>query len=159
MWLTSGSTVVPFDAPQNIAFTVPTGAAYGSFSGLPILLQFNGFGNLYGVPGYCVNPVNNVTVDCSTPNSRYVPMFSIPDGTVIMRPSPAAPLILKALNAEVRLKNLGASASTACSTMTLSTATPPSGGTHDPSSSTDSEYLGPMPVVTAAPKVIDGVVQ
>jgi hypothetical protein len=159
MWLTSGGTVVPFDAPQNIAFTVPTGAAYGSFSGLPILLQFNGFGNLYGVPGYCVNPVNNVTVDCSTPNSRYVPMFSIPDGTVIMRPSPAAPLILKALNAEVRLKNLGASASTACSTMTLSTATPPSGGTHDPSNSADSEYLGPMPVVTAAPKVIDGVVQ
>jgi hypothetical protein len=43
--------------------------------------------------------------------------------------------------------------------MTLTTATPPSGGTHDPSDSADSEYLGTMPVVTAAPKVIDGVVQ
>jgi hypothetical protein len=36
---------------------------------------------------------------------------------------------------------------------------PPSGGTHDPSSSADSEYLGVEPTVTAAPAVIDGVVQ
>ncbi len=159
LWLTNGTSVVAFDAPQNLAFTVPTGAAYGSFAGLPILLQYNGFGNLYGIPGYCVNPVNNVTVDCSTPNSRYVPMFSIADGTTITRPSPAAPLILKALSAELRLKNLGASASSPCAAMTLTAATPPSGGTHDPSDSSDSEYLGTMPVVTAAPRVIDGVVQ
>jgi len=35
----------------------------------------------------------------------------------------------------------------------------PSGGLHDPSSPGDSEYLGAMPTVTAAPKVINGVVQ
>jgi hypothetical protein len=35
----------------------------------------------------------------------------------------------------------------------------PSGGLHDPSSSSDSESLGAEPTVTAAPKVIDGVVQ
>jgi hypothetical protein len=159
LWLTSGGNVVAFDAPQNIAYTVPSDPAYGQYAGLPILLQFNGFGNLYGIPGYCVNPVNNATVDCSAQNSRYVPMFSIPDGTTMTLPNPSTPLIVKALNAEIRLKNLGASAATPCASMALVTAAPPSGGTHDPSDSSDSEYLGVKPVVTAAPKVIDGVVQ
>lgn len=158
LWLTAGGAVVPFDPPQNIAYTVPSGAAYGSYAGLPILLQFNGFGNLYGVPGYCVSPVDNSTVDCSTPNSRYVAMFSIPDGSLMTLPSPSTPLIVKALNGEIRLRNLGSGAAQ-CSSMALTPLTLPSGGTHDPSSSSDSEYLGTMPTVTAAPKVIDGVVQ
>jgi hypothetical protein len=165
LWLTkaSDSSVVPFDAPQNVAYTVPTGSAYGTFAGKSILLQFNGFGNLFGVPGYCVDPVTNATVDCSTANSRYVPMFSLADGTTMTLPAvaggSAVPLIVKALDAEIRLANLGASASSPCASMTLSTMTLPSGGLHDPSSSTDSEYLGTMPTVTTAPKVIDGVMQ
>ncbi len=32
-------------------------------------------------------------------------------------------------------------------------------GTHDPSASADSEYLGAKPTVTAAPKGINGVAQ
>jgi hypothetical protein len=74
-------------------------------------------------------------------------------------PVPLTPLIVKALNAELRLKNLGPSAATPCVSMPLITATPPSGGTHDPGNSADSEYLGAKPTVTAPPKVIDGVVQ
>jgi uncharacterized lipoprotein NlpE involved in copper resistance len=159
LWLSSGANVVPFDAPQNIAYTVPAGASYGAYAGVPILLQFDGFGNLNGIPGYCVDPVDNATVNCSTPNVRYVPMFSIPDGALMTLPVPSTPLIVKALNAELRLKNLGPSAASPCASMPLTTATPPSGGTHDPSSSADSEYLGAKPTVTAPPKVIDGVVQ
>ncbi|HEY3730151.1 MAG TPA: hypothetical protein VGL28_02690 [Steroidobacteraceae bacterium] len=159
LWLIAGGHVVPFDAPQNIPYTVPTGATYGSYAGLPILLQFDGFGNLNGIPGYCVDPVDNATVDCNTPNSRYVPMFSIADGTMLTLPNPSTPLLVKALNAEIRLKNLGPSGSSPCASMTLTPVTPPAGGTHDPSSSADSEYLGTKPTVTAAPKVIDGVLQ
>jgi hypothetical protein len=165
LWLTKASdnSVVPLDAPQNVPYTVPTGAAYGTFAGKSILLQFNGFGNLFGVPGYCVDPVTNAMADCSVNGARYVPMFSIADGATMTLPATsstaAVPLIVKALDAEVRLKDLGASASTPCASMTLSTMTLPSVGTHDPSSSTDSEYLGTMPTVTSAPKVIDGVVQ
>jgi hypothetical protein len=86
-------------------------------------------------------------------------MFSIPDGATMLLPTtPSTHLIVKALNAELRLKNLGAGAAQ-CASMTLSTLTLPSSGTHDPSSSSDSEYLGTKPTVTAAPKVIDGVVQ
>jgi hypothetical protein len=159
LWLTSGANVVPFDAQQNIQYTVPAGAAYGSYAGLPILLQFDGFGNLNGIPGYCVDPLNNATVDCgTTPNARYVPMFSLPDGAT-MKLDSSTTLIVKALSAELRLKNLGASASSACVSMPLTPVTPPSGGTHDPSSSADSEYLGTKPTVSSAPKVIDGVVQ
>jgi hypothetical protein len=159
LWLTAGGSVVAFDPPQNISYTVPGGAAYGSYAGLPILLQFNGFGNLSGIPGSCVNSVNNVSVDCSTPNARFVPSFSIPDGATMTLPNPSTPLIVKALSAELRLKDLGNSATSACSSMTLVPQKLPSGGTHDPSSSSDSEYLGARPAVTAAPKVIDGVVQ
>jgi hypothetical protein len=166
LWLTkaSDSSVVLLDAPQNVPYTVPTGAAYGSFAGKSILMQFNGFGNLFGVPGYCVDPVTNATADCSSSGSRYVPMFSIPDGATMTLPAtstaPAIPLVVKALDAEVRLGNLGASLpSSPCASMTLTTRALPSGGLHDPTASADSEYLGTMPTVTAAPKVIDGVLQ
>jgi len=159
LWLTTAGAVVPFDPPQNIAYTVPNGAAYGSYAGLPILLQFNGFGNLNGIPGSCVSPVNNAPVPCG-PNTNYVPSFSIPDGTALSLPglggAPTTPLVVKALNGEILLKLLGGGQ---CTSMNLSTLTLPSGGTHDPSNASDSDYLGTMPVVTAAPKVIDGVLQ
>jgi hypothetical protein len=162
LWLTTNGSIVAFDPPQNIAYTVPTGSAYGSYSGLPILLQFNGFGNLQGIPGTCVNPVNNSVVDCGTNGASYVPSFSIPDGTTMTLPSlsgsTTTPIIVKALNGAILLKSLGSGAAQ-CATMTLSPLTLPSGGLHDPSSSADSEYLGTAPTVTAAPKVIDGVVQ
>jgi len=86
LWLTktADSSVVAFDPPVNLAYIVPTGAAYGTWAGKSILLQFNGFGNLFGIPGYCVSPADNSPVDCSTNNSRYVSMFSLPDGDVTM---------------------------------------------------------------------------
>jgi hypothetical protein len=159
LWLSRGSTVVAFDAPQTISYTVPNDAAYGSYAGVPILLQFNGFGNLSGIPGSCVDPVNNATVQCNVPNARYVPQFSIPDGAMMTLANPSTPVVVKALNAELRLKNLGASASSACASMPLNGATPPTGGVHDMTNSADAFYIGVKPTVTAAPKVIDGVVQ
>jgi hypothetical protein len=159
LWLVSSSTVVAFDAPQNISYTVPNDPAYGSYAGVPILLQFNGFGNLSGIPGNCVDPVNNASVECNTPNARYVPLFSIPDGATMTLPNPSTPLIVKSLNSEIRLKNLGASTSTGCASMTIATVPPPTGGTHDPSNSSDAVYIGVKPIVTSSPKVIDGVIQ
>jgi hypothetical protein len=72
--------------------------------------------------------------------------------------STTTPLIIKALNGAILLKSLGSGAAQ-CSSMALTPLTLPSGGLHDPSSSADTEYLGTMPAVTAAPKVIDGVLQ
>lgn len=161
MWLTktSNSSVVAFDPPQNISYLVPNDATvYGTWANKTIQLQFNGFGNLYGIPGYCVNPVDNSPADCSTANARYVPEFSIPDGATMTLGSTT--MIVKALDSELRLKNLGAGV-VACNNtnMPLTSQTPPSGGVHDMSSSTDAFYIGVKPTVTASPKVIDGIVQ
>ena len=110
LWLTTGGgDVVPFDPPQNINYTVPAGSAYGSYSGLPVLLQFDGFGNLQGIPGSCINPANNSAEDCNTSGASYVPAFSIPDGTTMTLPSltgtTTTPLIVKALNGSILLND------------------------------------------------------
>jgi hypothetical protein len=157
IWLTNGGVVVPFDPPLNIAYAVPAGTAYGSYAGLPILLQFNGFGNLFGIPGDCVSPVDNSPVSCATQNARYVPLFSIPDGATMTLPTtPPTALVVKALNGEIRLST---TLSSNCTALSLTPLTVPAGGTHDPSNASDSEYIGVAPTVTSAPKVIDGVVQ
>ncbi len=105
--------------------------------------------------------MDNSTEDCSTPGARYVPAFSIPDGATMALAGPnntSITLIVKALDAEVRLNNVAN-----CANVSLakpSTGLPlPTGGLHDPSSPSDADYLGTEPTVTAAPKVIDGVIQ
>jgi hypothetical protein len=162
LWLTNATTnaVIAFDPPQNVAYTVPSGTAYGTWAGKSIMLQFNGFGNLQGIPGHCVNPVDNAPANCSTANVRYVPEFSIPDAATMTLGSTS--LIVKALNSEIRLKNLGVGSTTAaCSGMTLATQTlPTASGLHNMSLSTDAFYLGVKPTpASLIPKVIDGVVQ
>lgn len=159
-WLTktSDNSVVTFDPPANIAYTVPNDAAsYGTWAGKNIQLQFNGFGNLNGIPGSCVSPADNSPVACNTPMARYVPAFALPDGATMTMGS--TPLIVKALNAEIRLSKVAN-----CTGVTLAQ---PTGGlilplvsdVHDPSDPADANYLGIMPTVTSAPKVIDGVIQ
>lgn len=158
MWLTNASTnaVVAFDPPQNIQYTVPTNGT--TWAGKQIQLQFNGFGNLYGIPGYCVSPVDNTQVPCG-PNTRYVPLFSIPDAATMSLG--ATTLIVKALDAELRLKDIGPGATTpACTGLSLTPLIPPSGGVHDMTNSGDTYYIGGKPIpVSTNPKVIDGVVQ
>jgi hypothetical protein len=166
MWLThtngaNSGQIVTFDPPQNIQYTVPSGAAYGTWAGKAIQLQFNGFGNVNGIPGYCVDPVNNAEVNCG-PNTRYVPAFSLPDGATMTLGS--TPLIVKALDAELRLNDLGqvgvdSAADTACGSMSFNSLTPPSGGEQDMTDPNSSYYIGIKPTVTDPPKVIDGVVQ
>ena len=164
LWLTNTGTgtVVNFDAPENVAYTVPSGAAYGSWAGKTLQLQFNGFGNLQGIPGGCVNPNDNSVEDCSTVGARYVPDFSIPDGATMTLTDPtthiSTPLIVKGLDEELRL------AKVACSGVTLAQPTaaltlPSVSDVHDPSNPADPDYLGVKPVVTAAPAVIQGVIQ
>jgi hypothetical protein len=162
MWLTktSDNSVVALDPPVNIPYTVPNDATtYGAWANKTIQLQFNGFGNLYGTPGYCVSPITNNPVDCGTSaNARYVSLFSLPDGATMTMGT--TPLIVKALDAELRLKDLGSGTTTpACNGLTLTPLTPPTGGTHDMTNTGDAYYIGVKPTVTASPKVIDGIVQ
>ena len=81
---------------------------------MPILLQFDGFGNLQGIPGNCVNPTDNSPEDCGTAGANYLPAFSIPDGTTMKLPSltgsVSTDILVKALNGAILLKSLGSSA-------------------------------------------------
>ena len=76
----AGGEFVTFDPPLQLNYTVPTGAAYGAYAGRNIVLQYNGFGDLFGIPGKCVSLVTNEAVSCNTAEARYVPEFMIPFG-------------------------------------------------------------------------------
>lgn len=159
VWLTktSDSSMVNLDPPATIPFTVPSGAAYGTWAGKAIRLQFNGFGNLFGIPGHCVNPLDNTATDCSTTGSRYVPAFALPDGSTMTLP-PSTPMIVKALDAELRLSKI-ACGSTGLSAPGSSATLPSASGVHDPSNASDAYYIGANPNLTGKPKVVDGVIQ
>lgn len=158
-WLTktSDSSVVSFDSPQNVSYTVPTDAAYGTWAGKTLQLQFSGFGNLQGIPGGCVDPSDNSATDCSTANARYVPAFSIPDGATMTLNS--TPLIVKSLDSELRLGKIASCTGVELAQPTTPQTLPSNAELHDPSSSLDPFDLGTKPAVTDAPKVIDGVIQ
>jgi hypothetical protein len=59
--------------------TVPSGAAYGSYAGTTLVLQYGGFGQLWGIPGSCIDPVTNATVSCAGQNVENIAAFEIPD--------------------------------------------------------------------------------
>ena len=70
---------VTFDAPLQLNYTCRTGAAYGEYSGKKIVLQYGGFGDLWGIPGYCVSrSTNEVGGLHAIQGARYVPSFAIP---------------------------------------------------------------------------------
>lgn len=157
--LVANGQPVSFDPPTNVPFTPTTSntnlATGHALLGKTLQLQFNGFGELNGIPGKCVNPVDNSEVACGSGTiQRWVPAFAINDGTQLTIGSRTA--LVKYLDRELRLSEDAG----ACSSMSLSTATLPAAtGLHDPSSSADTYYIGAKPTVTAAPKVIHGVVQ
>jgi len=52
LWLTKTADTASWRLiPRvNLAYVVPTGAAYGSWAARRSCWQFNGFGNLFGIP-------------------------------------------------------------------------------------------------------------
>ena len=157
----SSNTFVQFDPPLNVNFIVPTGAAYGSYAGKTIVLQYNGFGDLFGIPGQCVSPVDNSPVDCTTTNARYVPEFSIPlDPTTGVVTNGSTTYLVKWLDREIRLPvKTVTDCTNAGLTLPSSVTLPTASGLQDPSSPSSSVYIGAKPTVTDAPRVIQGVVQ
>jgi hypothetical protein len=160
---------VQFDAPLNVNFTVPSGSTYGSYGGTSIVLQYNGFGELSGIPGSCVSATTNRPVDCATPNSRYVPQFVIPyDPTATPQQGIATTAasgvtttyLVKWLQREIRFAVKDPSVCSADNLLApIGVQLPTAAGLKDPSSSASDVYLGTEPTVTAAPRVIQGVVE
>lgn len=157
----SAGNFVTFDPPLQVNFTIPSGAAYGSYAGRTIVLQYNGFGDLYGIPGKCVLPVDNSVVSCDTANARYVPEFMIPfDQTTGIATNGSTTYFVKWLDREIRLAKKDVSVCTGAGLSLPSGISLPDGtGLKDPSNASSDVYIGTAPTVTSAPRVIHGEVQ
>lgn len=150
-----------FDPPMSVTFSVPADpTTYGPYAGQDVVLQYGGFGNLWGIPGTCVDRFSNGAVDCSSggQNTRWVPAFVIPfDVTTGVVHDGATPYYVRWLDREVRFSV----AQNGCTGLTLpaSLTLPDGSGALKPGVSTSANYIGTMPVVTDAPRVIHGEVK
>ncbi len=161
----SSGEYVQFDAPLNVNFTVPDEPAFGDYRNKSLVLQYGGYGDLWGIPGVCVSPSTNEQVSCGE-GTRFVPQFAIPfdatRGVVSEDSSGGAPktYLVKWLEREIRfaVKDL-----TVCSSASLTTPTnvqlPMATALKNPSDASSDVYVGVEPVVTDAPRVIQGEVK
>jgi hypothetical protein len=157
----SAGEFVQFDPPLQVTFNVPSGAAYGQYAGKSIVLQYGGFGDLWGIPGYCVSQVTNAQIDCQNQNARYVPLFVVPfDETTGVVAGDSTTYLVKWLDREIRFARKSTSTCDAASLTVPSGITlPAASDLRDPSDPTSSMYIGVRPTVTDAVRVIHGDVK
>jgi len=159
------NTYLKFDAPLQVSFSVPNDSAeYGNSAGSQIVLQYNGFGNLFGIPGQCVSPETNEPVSCGSNKARYVAAFSIPYDQTIGRVSAGGgtQYLVGSLEREVRLasKPLGTcTARAALSSLPGTSGLPSASGLKNPANPNDATYIGEQPSTTDAPRVVHGEVK
>ena len=159
----SNGTILTFDAPLQLAYTVPTGAQYGQYAGKSIVLQYGGFGELWGLPGGCVSRVSNAPINCNSQEARYVPSFAIPydetKGRVTSTDGQTA-YVAKWLDREIRFAQKPlAACSTAGLALPGNVTLPSQSDLKNPTDPNSDAYIGTKPVVTAAPRVIHGDVK
>lgn len=156
-----GGEFVEFEAPLQLNYHVPDEAKYGQYRNTNIVLQYGGFGDLWGIPGTCVSANTNETVPCNEPESRYVPAFVIPyDQTlgVVTSTEDDTQYLAKWLEREIRFaRKTGGE----CSALTLPTNVELPGVelVKNPTDPTSDIYIGEKPEVTDAPRVIHGEVK
>lgn len=151
---------VAFDAPLQVNFAVPEDSArYGAYAGKQIVLQYGGFGDLWGIPGSCVSHLTNEPVSCDQSQARYVPEFVIPYDVLIGRVTTSdATYLVKWLEREIRFAPKDPSE---CASLALpsTVALPTAQDVVDPSDPDSSVYIGAKPTVTSAPRVVHGEVK
>ena len=154
--------LVPFDPPLQLSYHVPDSPAFGAYAHTNIVLQYGGYGDLWGIPGTCVSANTNEAVDCSTPDSRYVPAFVIPfDQTLGLAHSTDeanTPYLVKWLDREIRFARKTAGE---CDSLTLPLTVdlPTTDRVKNPTDPDSDIYIGVKPVVTDAPRVIHGEIK
>lgn len=156
----ASGNVVTFDAPLQVNYSVPDDARYGSFAGKSIVLQYGGYGDLWGIPGHCVNPVTNEPTTCDGQGSRYVPAFMIPFDETLGRVSMGSTtLLVKWLEREIRFARKDVSVCTSAGlSLPSGLSLPTASGLNNPADPASAIYIGAKPVVSAAPRVIHGEV-
>lgn len=155
----TNNAFVQFDAPMQLSFTVPTGAQYGQYQGKTLVLQYGGFGELWGIPGQCVSSLTNQPISCDQDNARYVPEFVIPyDATLGQVSDGMHTYLVKWMDREIRFARKSLSA---CSNLTLPSGVvlPTQADLKDTTNPNSDVYIGAQPVVTTQPRVVHGEVK
>jgi hypothetical protein len=169
----STNAYVHFDAPINVTFNVPANTSgnvpYGNYAGTTMILQYGGFGNLWGIPGSCISSLTNQPLACNDPSgtATYVAAFEIPydpgatpqQGVVTTSSGGATTTYLvKWLNRQILLAQKPTSTCVSAGLSTAGATLPSASGLEDPSDPSSSVYNGVEPTVTGAPRVIQGQV-
>lgn len=139
---------VTFDPPLQVAYT-HTGNGYENST---FYLEYNGYGDLHGVPGKCIDVNTGEDASCEDhKNVRWVHEFSISDGTIVTDAGNASrQYLVKSLEKEQRMKK---KETTACSELSVQSYPLPHISEHeDPA-------IGEQPLVDNPPTVIGGVIQ
>lgn len=148
---------VKFDPPLQVAFTYPStatgvnsAATDAKYSGGKFYLEYSGFGQLWGIPGKCIDMDTGVSATCG-PNTRWVPEFTIPEGSTV---SDGNSYLVKPLEKEQRMTSID---------INTCLVPPPTNyplPVLDGTTWTDPDIgLQPAAAFTSAPAVIGGVVQ
>lgn len=160
--LDGSNNPVTFDPPLPVQFTYPAGtgginpaAVDQKYAGNTFFLQYQGFGSLQGIPGKCFNPENpsDTSLDCSQPGRRWVPEFTIPEGSIGKDGNGVEKYYIKPLEIEQRMSKVAASECSSLKIVDLSSSWP------NLAKDWTDPNLGPEPQIDDAPRVIAGVVQ
>lgn len=167
----ASNAFVHFDAPWNVNFTVPANGSgnlpYGNYAGTTMVLQYGGFGNLWGIPGTCVSYLTNQSVACNDPSAIYISAFEIPYDPTDSHPQGAVTssvggvtttYLVKWLNRQILFAAKPASTCTGDGLTTSSALLPSASGLQDPSDPSSTVYNGIEPSISSPPRVIQGQV-
>ncbi|MBF0236424.1 MAG: hypothetical protein HQM12_01865 [SAR324 cluster bacterium] len=142
----AAGTFLTFDPPMQVKYT-HTGNGYTNAT---FYLEYQGFGNLHGIPGKCVDFETGESTDCKPDAQiRWVPEFSLADG-VVVTDTKSTEYLIKGLDKEQRMQKVE---DAQCASLTIEALTLP-----DPTEWEDPK-IGDEPDLTDAPAVIDGVLQ
>ncbi len=147
----SDNNFLTFDPPISVEYTHTNATASKYY------LEYSGFGDLHGIPGKCVDMDTGLETDCwngsdDTKFIRWVPEFSVADGTAVTDAVSGLTYYVKALDKEERMRSVDASECIA-SGLSLDLYTLP-----DPLDYED-PAIGDEPDVTDSPAIIGGVLQ
>ncbi|GMT42890.1 MAG: hypothetical protein IEMM0002_1301 [bacterium] len=147
-------TVLKDASDVFVTFDPPITVEYTNASSVKFYLEYGGVGDLWGIPGKCVDE-NGADADCNdwtTGFIRWVPEFNIPDGTPVTNAADGTTIYyVKAMEKEQRMTDAGVGCTI---TDTITSYTLP-----DPETTWVDPAIGGEPAVTDPPAVVGGEVQ
>ena len=140
---------------EFLTFDEPIMVKYQDSDGKSFYLDYAGGGELHGIPGMCVDMDTGSEISCHEAGGegkhiRWVPQFSIPDGSVVVNQATDEEYYVKALEKEQRMIAVDTAE---CADLELvEYDLPAADGWVEPD-------IGAQPEVTDPPAVIDGELQ